>query len=372
MEGSTVDGRDRDARASEGTPASTVAAEWVGVAPLAGDHLRRVEARLRDVVEVPSERLAELGLHLVDAGGKRLRPMLVLSAAVAAGGHASVTSRVVDAAVVVELVHLASLYHDDVLDAAPLRRGRPSANALWGNRAAVLGGDVLLSHAYGVASGLGPGELRRVCGTLTDLCAGQIAESDTQFDRARGIAEYDASIRGKTAALLATSCWLGATTAGAAPDACEVLAQYGAELGIAFQVIDDLFDLHGDGWCLGKLAGSDLREGVFTLPVLLARRADPELDALLVEGIDDADVAEVRERVRAVGADRRALAFALDHLHVGLTLLERGGLDPDGERLLAMLATRVLEPLDEVGYLGTHGSPDRGGAIASDDAGGGA
>ncbi|MEX1141057.1 MAG: polyprenyl synthetase family protein [Thermoleophilaceae bacterium] len=312
------------------------------------DHLGQVEARLRAVAAVPDGRLAELALHLIEAGGKRLRPRLVLAAAVASRGHASVDGHVIAAAVAVELLHLASLYHDDVLDAAPLRRGRPSVNAVWGDHAAVLGGDILLAHAYRVAAELRPAELLRICDTLTELCAGQIAESDAQFDRARGLDDYEQAIRGKTAALLTTSCWLGASTAGAPADDAEVLAEYGTHLGVAFQVLDDVLDLHGDGGRLGKLGGSDLREGVFTLPVLLARRADPDLDALLVEGIDEAGIAEVRARVRAVGADSRAVAFALDRLHLALSLVERGPFDPHGERLLTAMAASVLEPLDRL------------------------
>jgi heptaprenyl diphosphate synthase len=318
----------------------------------AGDtatQLRRVESRLRAVAATPDERLAELALHGIEAGGKRLRPALVVCAATAVGGREAVSERVIDAAAAVELLHLASLYHDDVLDSASVRRGRPSANALWGNHAAVLGGDVLLAHAYRVAADLGGPELRRFAHTLTALCSGQIAESSAQFDPARDVAHYDASIRGKTAALLATSCWLGASTAGASPRAADALACFGMELGVGFQIVDDVLDLYGHGLQTGKPAGTDLREGVFTLPVLMALQRDSTLVELLVEGIDDAGIAEVGRRVRAVGADRRAIAFALDHLQIAFAHLGDAAFLPEGVRLLLMIGELVLEPLDRLG-----------------------
>jgi heptaprenyl diphosphate synthase len=309
----------------------------------------RVESRLRAVATTHNARLTELTLHGVEAGGKRLRPALVVCSAVAAAGHDAVSERVIDAATAVELLHLASLYHDDVLDAAAMRRGRPSANTLWGNHAAVLGGDVLLAHAYRVAAELGACELRRLAHTLAALCSGQIAECATQFDVRRELAQYDESIRGKTAALLATSCWLGAWTTGAAPATAEALACFGMELGVTFQIVDDVLDLYGHGLEIGKPAGSDLRAGVFTLPVLMTLPHDPGLVELLVEGIDEHGVAEVAERVRAVGADRRAIGLALDHLQIAFTHLGDPSLLPEGVAMLLAIGELVLGPLERLG-----------------------
>lgn len=314
--------------------------------------MRRVESRLRAVATTPNEPLSDLTTHGVEAGGKRLRPALVVCAAMAVGGREAIGDRVIDAGAAVELLHLASLYHDDVLDSAPTRRGRPSVNALWGNHAAVLAGDVLLSHAYCVAAGLGAAELRRLSLTLAALCSGQIAESATQFDATRDVAHYDAAIRGKTAALLATSCWLGATTAGAGPSTADALARFGMELGIAFQIVDDVLDLYGQGLQIGKPAGSDLREGVFTLPVLMALQQDPALVELLVEGIDEQGIREVARRVHATGADRRAVAHALDHLQAACAQLADPRFTADGVQLLMGIGELVLEPLNRLG-LGT-------------------
>jgi heptaprenyl diphosphate synthase len=311
--------------------------------------LRRVESRLRAVASTPDERLAELALHGIEAGGRRLRPALVVCAAMAIGGREAVSERVIDAAAAVELLHLASLYHDDVLDSATVRRDRPSANALWGNHAAVLGGDVLLAHAYRVAADLGSAELRRLAHTLVLLCSGQIAESTAQFDPTRPFSHYDIAIRGKTAALLATSCWLGASTAGAPPQLADALACFGMELGVAFQIIDDVLDLYGHGLQIGKPAGSDLREGIFTLPVLMALQRDPTLVDLLIEGIDDEGIDDVARHVRAVDADRRAVAHALDHLQIAFAHLGDPAFTPDGVQLLMAIGELVLEPLDRLG-----------------------
>jgi heptaprenyl diphosphate synthase len=310
----------------------------------------RVESRLRAVATMPDARLAEVALNGIEAGGRRLRPALVVGSAIAVGGRQAISERVIDAATAVELLHLASLYHDDVLDSAPLRRGRPSANALWGNHAAVLGGDVLLSHAYRLAADLGAPELRRFAHTLATLCSGQIAESAAQFDAGRELAHYDASIRGKTAALLATSCWLGASTAGGSARTSEALACFGTELGVAFQIVDDVLDLYGHGLQIGKPAGSDLRMGVFTLPVLMALQRDPELVELLVDGIDEESIAEVARRVRAAGADRRAVTLALDHLQIALAQLADPAFLPEGVQLLVAIGELVFEPLERLGY----------------------
>jgi len=334
-------------RASRGRDAGAATTAAFQPPADAAAQLSRVESRLRAVAAEPGERLAELALHGIEAGGKRLRPALAVCSAIAVGGPEAVDERVVDAATAVELLHLASLYHDDVLDSAPLRRDRPSANALWGNHAAVLGGDVLLSHAYRVAAGLGTAELRRLAHTLTALCSGQIAETATQFDHHRALADYDASIRGKTATLLSTSCWLGAAAAGAAPHVAESLACFGMELGVAFQIVDDVLDLYGHA--IGKPTGSDLRAGVFTLPVLMALQHDPALVDLLIEGIDQAGIEEVARRVRTARADRRAVGIALDRVQAAFAYLAEPSLRPHGKRLLTSIGELALAPLERLG-----------------------
>lgn len=316
----------------------------------AAAELQRVDSRLRDVVATtPDAGLAQMLLDAVGTSGKRLRPALVLASATAARGPEAITERVVDAAAAVELLHLASLHHDDVLDAAQVRRGRPSANALWGNHAAILGGDALLAHACGVAAGLSASALDRIARTLLALCSGQAAESAAQFDCRRAVTHYDFSIRGKTATLLSTSCWLGAATAGASGDVAEAFAGFGMELGIAFQVVDDVLDLYGHGLRTGKPAGADLRAGVYTLPVLIALERDPALVELLVEGIDEDGRREVARRVEAAGADRRAVACALGHLRAAFAQLDAAACFAEGAGRLRAIAKLVLEPLERLG-----------------------
>jgi heptaprenyl diphosphate synthase len=183
-----------------------------------------------------------------------------------------------------------------------------------------------------------------------DMCCGQIAESDMQFDPTRDIAHYHASIAGKTGALLSTCCWLGAATAGASRSAVESLAQYGTELGAAFQIIDDVLDLYGESRVIGKTAGCDLRQGVFTLPVLIALREDPTMAELLVEGITDDSIAEVGRRVRAVGADRGAVDLALHHFRAALSQLADRDFTPEGKHLLILIAEAIFQPLGQLGF----------------------
>jgi heptaprenyl diphosphate synthase len=284
-------------------------------------------------------------LHLLESGGKRLRPMLVLAAADGACGLTNVSREVIEAAAAVELLHLATLYHDDVLDSALIRRGQPSANALWGNARAVLGGDVLLSLAYTVAAHLGTDELLRICRTLTEVCAGQIAETYTQFDTGRTVRQYFASIEGKTAALLASSCWLGARAAGATRETVTAAERFGFEVGVAFQIIDDVLDLCADEEVLGKPAGNDLREGVFTLPVLLALADDRSLLSVLRPEIDDVGIQHVRCRVRALNTDVEAIDTALEHLTRAVALLDSQPLSERNTGFLRSVAEAVLEPL---------------------------
>jgi geranylgeranyl pyrophosphate synthase len=255
--------------------------------------------------------------------------------------------------VVVELLHQASLYHDDVLDGAPVRRGRASVNATWGNRVAILAGDALLARAFSLASVLRRDELLRFSETVAELCAGQIAETQTQFDHRRGVPDYDAAVRKKTGALFASSCWLGASAADASPAVARALERFGEELGVAHQLIDDLLDLYGDPARTGKPSGADLSAGVLTLPVLLAITDDPAAAELLADGGGRDATAEVRERVSATGAHRRTASLAGEHLQRAVTPLATAGLRTEGRELLTTIAERVLEPVAELGLIGT-------------------
>ena len=249
--------------------------------------LALVEERLRDAVS-QSDRLADAtSRHLVNAGGKRLRPALALLTA-----HLGDAARpeVVDAAVVVELTHLATLYHDDVMDSAPTRRGAPAAHEVWGNSVAILTGDLLFARASSVVAGLGPQAVRIQAETFERLCLGQLHETVGPSEGDDAIEFYLQVLADKTGSLIATSARFGAMFAGCAPAVVQQVTRYGELAGVAFQLADDVIDVRSDAATTGKTPGTDLREGVATMPVLLLRRrvvagGAPE-DAELLAAID--------------------------------------------------------------------------------------
>ncbi len=260
--------------------------------------LEQVEERLREVVRSSHPMLAEAASHLVEAGGKRFRPVLALLAAQFGDGG---TPAVIDAAVVVELTHLATLYHDDVMDEAPVRRGAESANTRWTNTVAILTGDYLFARASDLTAGLGTEATHLQSRTFARLVEGQIAETAGPFDGQDAIAHHLQVLADKTGSLISTSARLGALMAGADRAVVETLAEYGEVIGLAFQLSDDLIDVLSDGGQSGKTPGTDLREGVATLPVLLVRAAgDTDLQGLLEGDLtSDAALAEALRQLRA-------------------------------------------------------------------------
>ena len=272
--------------------------------------LEAVEDKLRETVVWADPTLGEVARHLVDAGGKRFRPLLVALAAQFGDAKADA---IVLAATVVELTHLATLYHDDVMDEAPVRRGAPSANARWGNSIAILTGDFLFARAADIAADLGPEAVRIQARTFARLVHGQIAETVGPRE-ADPIEHYLRVIADKTGSLIGTSARFGAMFSDAPAHAVEALASYGDTIGVAFQLSDDLLDIASESAESGKTPGTDLREGVPTLPVLYAL-ADDATDAaavrlreILSQGpiADDATVTEALELLRESAALKRA------------------------------------------------------------------
>ncbi|HHW15606.1 MAG TPA: polyprenyl synthetase family protein [Firmicutes bacterium] len=210
---------------------------------------------------------------LLDAGGKRLRPALVLLCA--RTGPAG-TEAALPAAAAVELLHLASLVHDDVIDHGTLRRGLPTVNSRWGDALAILTGDFLFGKAMVVASGLPPGVVRQIGEVIGVLVGGEV-EQQLSRDQPLETGAYLRRIQRKTAALVAAACRIGATLGGAREDTVERLAQYGRWLGIAFQVVDDVLDVDGDPAVLGKAVGVDARCAIATLPALVSREKARDL-----------------------------------------------------------------------------------------------
>ncbi|MFH8881362.1 polyprenyl synthetase family protein [Streptomyces californicus] len=267
--------------------------------------LAAVEAGLLEATKSDVPFITEAAQHLVRAGGKRFRPLLVMLASQFGDPDAP---GVVPAAVVVELTHLATLYHDDVMDEADVRRGVPSANTRWGNSVAVLTGDFLFARASHILADLGPEAVRIQAEAFERLVTGQILETAGPRDGRDPVDHYLDVLSGKTGSLVAVSGRFGALMSGADERTVDVLTQYGERLGIAFQLADDVLDIASDSHESGKTPGTDLREGIPTLPVLRLRAraaADGKPDDLeLVELLDsdlsgDEALAEVLRRLRA-------------------------------------------------------------------------
>ena len=272
-----------------------------------------VEVALRDAVRSDYPFVTEASRHLVQAGGKRFRPLLVLLAAQFGDPEAP---GVVPSAVVVELTHLATLYHDDVMDEADLRRGAASANARWDNTVAILTGDFLFAKASDILADLGPEAVRIQARTFERLCTGQIRETVGPDAGADPVEHHLRVLADKTGSLIATSGRFGAMMSGADPRVVETMTVFGEKIGVAFQLADDIVDITSDSSDSGKTPGTDLREGVPTLAALIALSgADPRLRDLLSRPLpDDADHAEalaaLREHPALAQAQREARRWA--------------------------------------------------------------
>jgi heptaprenyl diphosphate synthase len=245
--------------------------------------LQDVEQRLGAAVESDAPFVAEASRHLMNAGGKRFRPMLVLVAAEFGDANAP---GVVTSAVGVELTHLASLYHDDVMDEADLRRGAKSANARWDNSVAILTGDFLFAQASEVIADLGPDAVRIQARTFARLVEGQIRETVGPQGGEDPLQHYLRVVADKTGSLISTSARYGAMMSGAGERVETLLTEFGERIGSAFQLSDDVIDIASETGESGKTAGTDLREGVPTLPVLIARTSSEPRDARLLELLD--------------------------------------------------------------------------------------
>jgi heptaprenyl diphosphate synthase len=243
--------------------------------------LELIDAALLRAAEADSEMVTEAAQHIIAAGGKRFRPLLVVLGSYL--GPREATEDVVKAAVVVELTHVASLYHDDVMDEAGIRRGSPSANSRWGNTVAILVGDLLFARASDIVCDLGPEFVRLQARTFSRLVQGQIAETvgPSETDP---LDHYLQVVADKTGSLIATSALFGSKISNAAPQLQRVMAEFGEQIGIVFQLSDDIIDITSDQ--TGKTPGTDLREGIPTLPTLLARRSDDPADVRLLQLLD--------------------------------------------------------------------------------------
>jgi heptaprenyl diphosphate synthase len=263
--------------------------------------MQGVEELLREHIKGDYPLVEETSRHLVAAGGKRLRPLLTL---IASHFGDSTRKEVIPAAVVCELTHLATLYHDDVMDEAPLRRGVESANNRWGNTIAILTGDYLFSKASDLLADLGPEAVRLQARTFERLVIGQIMETQGPQNGEDPLAHYLRVVGDKTGSLIATSARFGAMLSGAPRETVETLTTFGEQIGIAFQLADDVIDIASESNQSGKTPGTDLREGVptlVTLNVLASDKSeDAELKRLLSAPIHDEEVvAQVLRALRS-------------------------------------------------------------------------
>lgn len=287
--------------------------------------LQRLELRLEKAVHTEHPFLTEIASHLIRAGGKRVRPGFVIAAAnITQPRMSPVHEKVLTGGVAVELVHLGSLYHDDVMDEAQLRRNVDSVNAKWGNLRAILAGDFLLARASELAASLGTEVASVLAATIGHLCEGQVRELQDTGNPDRTEESYTASIEGKTASLLATSCRIGALVAEVSRPTIEALTEFGRCYGLAFQVVDDILDIVATDEHLGKPSGNDLHEGLYTLPVIraLTTAHGPQLRDLLGRTVSDASVRSAIQLVQASGGVEQALDVARRYAHEASAILQ--------------------------------------------------
>lgn len=298
--------------------------------------MKRVEELLRQQIQGDYPLVIETSRHLVEAGGKRLRPLLTLLAAQFGDPK---RPEIIEAAVVCELTHLATLYHDDVMDEAPLRRGVKSANARWNNTVAILTGDYLFAKASDLLADLGPQAVRLQARTFERLVIGQITETQGSTSGLSALNHYLSVVADKTGSLIATSARFGALLSGATPEIVESLTRFGEKIGVVFQLADDIIDIASESNESGKTPGTDLREGVPTLVTLLVLEskdpADQELRNILSAPITDEQVvtntlAQLRSHA-ALGASRKILQQYADEARLDLNNL------PDGAAKRALI-----------------------------------
>jgi heptaprenyl diphosphate synthase len=308
--------------------------------------MSRLEEQLRRVVVQGDDFLDEIATHLIAAGGKRLRPALTLAAA--SLGEDEPSDNTLLGGVSVELVHLASLYHDDVMDEATHRRNVVSVNARWGNLLAIVAGDFLLARSAEIAAALGPEVAGLLAATLARLCKGQVAEVRSAYRLDRSEDDYFEAISNKTAALMSTACRIGAITANLAREDVESLTVFGESLGMVFQIRDDVLDVVASEAELGKEPGQDLAEGIYTLPVqhaLLDPRVGAELRSLLGKPLKPEQVEIARRLVSASSGIAASAEHARRYALAAAKAAEGLG-DGPVPKALAQLGLGLLDDLE--------------------------
>lgn len=304
------------------------------------------EERLRTAVAGHPPQVAAPAEDTLAAGGKRVRPVLVFCCAgPAALADPAVRDDVLHAAAAVELVHMATLVHDDLLDGATMRRGRPTVAKALGPERAVSTGDFLFARAFGELTRAGsPSAVASLAGAALDLSKGELDQQRAAFDLDLHEDDYLARCARKTAALFAVSCRLGALTAGAGPEAQDRLAAFGQSVGMAFQILDDILDLAGAPSATGKRRGTDLRDGTVTLPMILAMRIEPGLRDAIGRGMaGEGDLEALCDRLAVHDGLEAARARALDHVAHARRAIEDGPVGGADVDALLQVADGVVD-----------------------------
>ena len=298
----------------------------------------RVEAAMLHAVRTRDAYLTQIASHLIVAGGKRLRPVMTIAAA-QVGSSEPVSDNVILGGISCELVHLGSLYHDDVMDEGVTRRGVETVNAKWGNLQAILAGDFLLARASEIAAGLGNDIAGLLARTISQLCEGQIEELRFTYNVSRAIPSYLLSIEGKTASLYSTAARIGGLVAGYEPAVVDALTNFGTSFGMLFQIVDDILDLTATDEQLGKPSGHDMEEGVYTLPVMLTLakegKAADELRNMLGKPLTQTERLRALEIVRAGDGISGAIETARSYVQLAEAECNRM---PQGEATDALRA----------------------------------
>ena len=303
--------------------------------------LASCEARLESALGAMKTTLAGPAAETLRAGGKRLRPLLVYCCGGDSAGH---RSRLDAAAAAVELVHMATLVHDDVLDGSDLRRGQPTVVYRHGREPAVQTGDLLFATAFGeLARARSAPAISILAGAARDLARGEIAQTNRTHDVGVTVEEYLERVRLKTASLFSAACRLGATLGGGTTEEADLLTEYGSRIGIAFQILDDIIDVSGEQDVTGKPRGADLRDGTVTLPMILAIREEPTLRDRIMAAMDGGPAGDVCDLLAEHPATEMARTAALDLVEQAHEIARGPGLGNSDGGALEEIASGVVE-----------------------------
>lgn len=324
------------------SPAAAVSAIVAAAGGHVPEHLAAVETRLRELAAGHGGRLAEYGTATIEAGGKRLRPLLVI---LACRPEPADEALLIAGATAVELVHSATLVHDDVLDAAPLRRGRPTVWHTHGRRAATATGDLLFSRAFAEVTATGCLEAVEILSTASSaLAEGELLQRADAWNVDVSVERYEWRCELKTARLFEAACVLGAVAGGRSDEAVRGLREFGRRVGVAFQLLDDVLDVSGPSERTGKHRGTDLLDGTVTLPLILAREQGAGLGSVDLRAITTPEQAEALcDRIAATGALESARTRALDLVAAAKRGLAELDLAPGEHRALDLVADSVVD-----------------------------